>query len=89
MPISQTLSALADKNRRRIIDLLKKKDRSVGEMGGKLPITGPTLSHHLDTLKRAGLVSSRREGQQIIYSLNLSSIEEAAEKIMDILDQKK
>ncbi len=86
MSLSLTFSALADKNRRKIINLLKRKELTVGEIKNKLSITGATLSHHLDILKRAGLVSSRRSGQQIIYSLNLSTLEEVLEKIIDILN---
>ena len=61
----------------------------VAEIAGKLSITLPTLSHHLDILKRADLISSRREGQQIIYSLNLSVLEEITEKIVKFLSIKK
>lgn len=84
-----TLSALSDKNRRRILKLLKKKELAVSEIKRHLPITGATLSHHLDILKRSDLISSRREGQQIIYSLNLSVMEEAAENIMELLYSQK
>lgn len=60
----------------------------VAEIATNLNITLPTLSHHLDILKRADLISGRREGQQIIYSLNLSVVEEVAEKIAKFLNTK-
>ncbi|MDE2311760.1 MAG: winged helix-turn-helix transcriptional regulator [Patescibacteria group bacterium] len=85
MSLSQTLQALSEPNRRKIIDLLKKREMSVGEMLKHLSVTMPTLSHHLDVLKRADLISSRREGQQIIYSLNLSVVEEITEQIIKFL----
>ena len=85
MSLSQTFQALTDPNRQRVLDLLKKKEMSVSEIAVYLNITLPTLSHHLDILKRAGLVSSRREGQQIFYNLNLSVMEEIAEKIAKFL----
>ncbi len=85
MSLSQTFQALTDPNRQKILDVLKKKEMAVSEIAGHLNITLPTLSHHLDILKRAGLVSSRREGQQIFYNLNLSVMEEIAEKIAKFL----
>lgn len=68
--------ALADKNRRKILEVLKKKDMTVNEIGKYLKVTGATLSHHLDILKRANLVVSERKGQFISYSLNTSVFEE-------------
>lgn len=89
MSLSQTFAALSDPNRQKILDLLKKRDLSVGDIGKGLNITMATLSHHLDILKRADLVSGRREGQQIIYSLNLSVMEEITEQIVKFLKHKK
>ena len=67
MPLSTTFHALSDQNRQKILDLLKKKEMAVSEIAVHLQITLPTLSHHLDMLKRAGLISSRRDGQKILY----------------------
>lgn len=85
MFLEKTLSALSDPNRIKIIDALKKRDMNVSEILNFIPVTMPTLSHHLDILKRADLVTSRRNGQNIIYSLNISIIDEAAEAIMKLL----
>ena len=82
MSLSSTFQALSEPNRQKILDLLKKRELSVTEILEHLKVTMPTLSHHLDILKRADLISGRREGQQIIYSLNLSVMEEAAEQII-------
>ena len=76
MSLSQTLQALSEPNRRKILDTLKKREMPVAEIAVDLKITLPTLSHHLDILKRANLISGRRKGQQILYSLNLSVLEE-------------
>ena len=88
MSLTQTFSALSDPNRQKILDLLKKKELPAGEIGRGLNITLATLSHHLDILKRNNLISGRREGQQIIYSLNLSVLEEVTEKIIKFLKKK-
>lgn len=85
MSLSETFSALSEPNRQKIIDLLKKKEMSVSEIGSNLSITLPTLSHHLDILKRADLISSRRFGQQVLYSINLSVFEEITESIIKFL----
>jgi DNA-binding transcriptional ArsR family regulator len=85
MSLSQTFQALSEPNRQKIVDVLKKGELSVSEILQHLNVTMPTLSHHLDILKRANLISSRREGQQIIYSLNLSVLEEITEQIVKFL----
>jgi len=86
--LSNTFSALSDPNRQKILELLKKREMSVTEILGGLDITMATLSHHLDILKRADLISGRRDGQKIIYSLNLSILEEISEKIVKLLKVK-
>lgn len=54
-------------------------------MAKHLNITLPTLSHHLDMLKRADLISGRHQGQQIFYSLNLSVLEELIKQLTKFL----
>jgi DNA-binding transcriptional ArsR family regulator len=80
--------AIADKNRRKILQILKKKDMTAGEIGKHFEITGASLSHHLDILKRARLVISERKGQYIQYSLNTSVVEEILTDVMDMFKAK-
>jgi len=82
MTLNITLQALSDPTRRKILELLKRKDLAAGELGKNFDITSPSLSHHLAVLKQADLVTSQRRGQEIIYSLNLSVFEELAEKLI-------
>jgi ArsR family transcriptional regulator, repressor of sdpIR and other operons len=89
MKIQQVFEALADENRRKILELLKKRDLSVGEIGEHLPITGASLSHHLNKLKAADLVISRRAGQTIIYSIHTSVFEDVAAVAADFFRRKK
>ncbi len=89
MSLTNTFAALSEPNRQKILDLLKQSELPVSEIAKSLDITLATLSHHLDILKRADLISSRRQGQQIIYSLNFSILEEVAEKIAKFLAVKK
>ncbi|MDD3120650.1 MAG: autorepressor SdpR family transcription factor [Candidatus Gracilibacteria bacterium] len=82
--MDSTFKALSDKNRRKILELLKEKDMSVGELLKHFPITQASLSHHLDILKRANLVVDEKKGQFVFYSLNLSSFEELTSIFMDL-----
>ena len=82
MTLSKTMHALADPTRLKILEILKKKDLGVSEIAKNFSITPPSLSHHLNILKQADLVTFRREGQNLIYSLNLSVFEEVAEKLI-------
>ena len=68
--------ALADPTRRRILELLRDGDLTAGELAEHFDISKPSLSHHLATLKSAGLVSDERRGQNIVYSLNTTVIQD-------------
>lgn len=76
--------ALADQNRRKILEILKKRDMTVNEIRRYFHFSGATLSHHLDILKRANLVIAQREGQFIRYSLNTSVFEEVLKTFINI-----
>ena len=81
MTLNSTLQALADPTRRRILELLRKKEMSVSEINKHFDITMPSLSHHLTVLKQNDLIAYRRQKQELIYSLNLSVFEDVAEKL--------
>lgn len=68
--------ALADPTRRRILELLETDDLTAGELAAPFDISKPTLSHHLATLKAAGLVTDERHGQNIVYSLNTTVMQD-------------
>jgi len=89
MSISQTFAALADPNRQKILTALRKSELPVSAIAKDLKITSATLSHHLDVLRRAGLVSSRRDGRQIFYELNLSIAEEVIEALTKMFKKNK
>ena len=71
----EAFKALADPTRRHILELLHTKDLTAGEIAEHFDMTKPSLSHHLNTLKTAGLVDAERDGQNIIYSLNTSVLQ--------------
>lgn len=76
--------ALNDPIRRDILDLLKNKDMSAGDISEHFNIGKPTISHHLDLLRQAGLVTSAKQGQFIIYSINTTVLDEMLQWIYQI-----
>jgi ArsR family transcriptional regulator, arsenate/arsenite/antimonite-responsive transcriptional repressor len=88
MSLHETFAALADPTRHKILTLLKKKDMSAGEIGIHFDMTAPSISHHLSILKQADLVTSRRNGQEIIYSLSVSTFEELTDTMIHFLKTK-
>src|SRR6186997_430123 len=66
----QSLLALADPTRRRIIELLAVRDRTAGELVQEFDMSAPAISQHLNVLRDAGLVTTRAEGQSRIQALN-------------------
>lgn len=78
--------ALSDKNRRKVLELLKEKDMSVSEILKHFNITQASLSHHLDILKRANLVTDEKKWQFVYYSLNISVFEEFVKWMYNFLN---
>ena len=68
--------ALADPTRRKILELLKKQDMNAGEIASEFNMTKPSVSNHLNILKQADLVDSEKVGQNVIYSLKTSVLED-------------
>ena len=81
--------ALNDTTRREILELLKKGDLSAGEIADRFNISKPSISHHLDLLKQAGLVQSVKEGQYIYYSLNTTVMDEIVKWFIQFKVKKK
>ena len=66
----QSLAAIADPTRRRIMELLAVRDRTAGELVEAFELSAPAISQHLNVLREAGLVVTRAEGQTRIQSFN-------------------
>jgi len=66
----QSLLAIADPTRRRIVELLAERERTAGELVEEFDMSAPAISQHLNVLREAGLVVTRAEGQSRIQSLN-------------------
>jgi len=66
----QSLAAIADPTRRRIVELLAEREHTSGELVEEFDLTAPAISQHLNILREAGLVVTRAKGQSRIRSLN-------------------
>lgn len=81
--------ALNDATRREILTLLKEGDKTAGEIAEHFRISKPSISHHLDLLKQAGLVEAEKQGQFILYSLNTTVVDEIAQWFIQFKTKKK
>src|SRR6267154_2785753 len=72
----QSLLALADPTRRRIVELLAVRERTAGELVDEFDMSAPAISQHLNVLREAGLVTTRVEGQSRIQTLNPAGLDE-------------
>lgn len=77
--------ALADPTRRRILQLLRQRDMSAGEIADQFPFAKPTLSRHFSVLREADLIQGDKQGNSIYYHLNISVLEEALLGFMDAM----
>lgn len=77
--------ALADPTRRKILQLLRDRDMSAGEIADQFPFAKPTLSRHFAILREADLIQGDKQGNSIYYHLNISVLEEALLGFMDAL----
>lgn len=79
--------ALSDPTRREILRLLSRGEKTAGDLASKFDMTKPSMSHHFAVLKDAELISSRRDGQQIWYSLNTTVAQDAIAWVMDLVER--
>lgn len=87
--MNQLFKALNDPTRREILELLKDKDLSAGDIAAKFNMTRPSISHHLDLLKQAGLVVSVKEGQFQYYSINTTVMDEMLKWLLQFTHKNK
>ena len=85
--MNNLFKALNDATRRRILQMLQDKDLSAGEIAEEFDISKPSISHHLDILSKAELISRERDGQFIRYSINTTVLEEASNWFLEILNK--
>ncbi len=73
--LDAALRALADRNRRAILELVRERPRAVGDIAGHFSITQQAVSHHLGVLESAGLVSGHREGTRHLFTADAGGLD--------------
>jgi ArsR family transcriptional regulator, arsenate/arsenite/antimonite-responsive transcriptional repressor len=85
--IDDTMRALADPTRREILRSLREGDLSAGDIAARFDMTAPSISHHLNVLKEAGLVQAIRNGRHIIYSLNSTVFQDFMQELLELMQK--
>ncbi len=85
--MNKIFKALNDPTRREILKILRSGDKTAGQIAEYFDMTKPSISHHLEILKNADLVSATKKGQYIIYSLNTTVLDELINFFMDLKPQ--
>ena len=89
MGFAETFKALSDSVRREILEMLKKGRMSAGDIGSHFDMTGATISYHLSILKKAELITEKKEKNFIFYELNTSVVEEVMLWLSSLKEEKK
>ncbi len=74
--------ALADETRQKILAMLQESEMCVSDIVDQLHLSQPTISHHLGVLRQAGLVTDRKEGKRVIYSLDVCCLQTCCTDLM-------
>ena len=85
MGANEVFRALGDPTRREILRMLRKRDMTAGELADRFALAKSTLSGHFSMLRHAGLIVAEKRGTSIVYSLNVSAVEEAIAGVMETL----
>ena len=80
--MTSVFDALSHPIRREVLELLKSGGKSAGELADRFDVSKPTMSGHFAKLKAAGLILGENRGGTIIYTLNMSTLEEALHGFM-------
>ena len=75
--MNRVFKALADPTRRKVLELLRQRPMTAGELCEHFPVSKPTMSAHFSVLREADLVDARKQGTTITYRIKLSVLEEA------------
>lgn len=82
--VNDIFKALGDPTRRKILNMLREKDLTAGEIADNFNMTKPSISNHLNILKNADLVMSDKKGQYVYYSLNTTVFQEIIQFLFDL-----
>ena len=86
--MNRVFKALSDPSRRRVLQLLRQRPMSAGELADHFPVSKPTMSAHFSVLQEAGLIEAEKTGRTIVYRLKMSVLEDALLGFADTLGWK-
>lgn len=75
--MNKVFKALADPTRRRVLELLRQRPMTAGELSEQFAVSRPTMSAHFNVLREADLIDAHKQGTTITYRLKLSVLEDA------------
>jgi len=75
--VNNVFKALSDPTRRRVLELLRKRPMTAGDLSEHFPVSKPTMSAHFAVLREANLIDAEKSGKTVTYRLNLSVLEDA------------
>jgi DNA-binding transcriptional ArsR family regulator len=75
--MNMVFKALSDPTRRRVLELLRKRPMSAGELADCFDVSKPTMSAHFAVLREAGLIVSEKQGKSVVYELQMTVLEDA------------
>ena len=84
--MTSVFDALSHPIRREVLELLKGGGKTAGELADHFPVSKPTMSGHFAKLKAAGLILGENRAGSIVYTLNMSTLEEALHGFMARMD---
>lgn len=84
--MGDVFKALSDPTRRKILELLHNQSLNAGEIADYFQITKPSISHHLTILKNSGLIIDERQGQNIVYSLDMTVFQDVMSWFMNFMN---
>lgn len=86
--MNDLFKALDDESRRKILELLKDGDMTAGEISEHFKMSKPSISYHLELLRRGELVNSSKKGQFVYYSLNTTVLDKVVRWLFKITKSK-
>src|SRR5215212_6021003 len=86
--MQSTIQALAEPRRREILELIRERELSAGQIASGFEVTRPAISQHLGVLKQAGLVHERREGTRRLYRARPEGLADLREFLDDFWNER-
>jgi ArsR family transcriptional regulator len=84
--MNEAFQALGDPTRRESLRLLRSRDMTAGEIAEQFTLARSTLSGHFSVLRHAGLIVAEKHGTSVVYSLNLSVVDETVAAVLDLFN---